>query len=475
MNPEEDEYSAIYNALMAIPAGISFVDLDEQIELTNQAFADLIGYEVSELIGSNLKDYMAEDEVEKIVSQTKLREKGVSSVYETEIYHKDGSVRIVRVSASPRIDDEGNVIGSIGVITDITSEKFNEAAFRESERRLELALMGADLGVWDWNLVSDKMTYNERWANMLGYTQEEIQETPDFFESLIHPADYDRVMKDWELHETGKTDVYESRFRMRTKDGKYRWILDRGKIVERDDNGKPLRASGTHLDITNQMEAEQLRAQYQKELELYSSIIRHDLANDLTILFGQIEKLQYMCEKKNGETKETLTSASVITNRMANLLKAISKPPEEIETRVVEMIGRLAGEAQDQNPKMKINMHYEPQVKEIEVKGGRLFPAIFENLFRNAIAFGGDEVAVDVTIRKIGNNVEIQITDNGPGISKEVQDKIFMRGITTRKEGHGHGLYLSKQILEAIGGKIEAVNSTKSSGASFLITYPLDS
>jgi PAS domain S-box-containing protein len=475
LNPEQDEHSAIHDALMAIPAGITFVDLEEKIELANQAFADLIGYEVSELIGTNLKDFMAEEEVDKIVSQTKLREKGVSSVYETEIYHKNGSTRIVRVSASPRVGNDGKVIGSIGVITDITNEKFNEAALRESERRLELALTGADLGVWDWNLVSDKMTYNERWADMLGYSQEEIQETPDFFESLIHPADYDRVLKDWELHETGKTELYESRFRMKTKNGSYRWILDRGKIVERDEDGNPLRASGTHLDITSQMKAEQLRAQYQRELEIYSSIIRHDLANDLMILFGQIEKLQNMCNEKNGDTKETLTSASVIANRMANLLKAISKPPEEVETRVVELIGRLAGETQNQNPKMTINVHYEPQVKEIEVKVGRLFPAIFENLFRNAITFGGEKVIVDVTIRKIGNNIEIQITDNGPGISKDIQDKIFMRGVTTRKEGHGHGLYLSKQILEAIGGKIEAVDSTKSSGASFLMTFPLDS
>jgi len=234
LNPEgQDEYADIRDALMALPAGITLVNLDETVELANQAFADIIGYNAAELIGSNLKDFMGEDQIKRVIEQTRRRATGKSSVYETEIYHKNGSVRIVRVSATPRQNTEGKIIGAIGVVTDITNEKFNEAALRESERRLDLALKGADLGLWDWNLVSDRMIYNNRWAEMLGYSMEEIEQTPEFFQSLIHPNDYDRVNGEWEAHARGENDLYESRFRMRTKDGEYRWILDRGRIVER--------------------------------------------------------------------------------------------------------------------------------------------------------------------------------------------------------------------------------------------------
>ncbi len=473
MNPEgQDEYADIRDALMALPAGITLVNLDETVELANQAFADIIGYNAAELIGSNLKDFMGEDQIKRVIEQTRRRATGKSSVYETEIYHKNGSVRIVRVSATPRQNTEGKIIGAIGVVTDITNEKFNEAALRESERRLDLALKGADLGLWDWNLVSDRMIYNNRWAEMLGYSMEEIEQTPEFFQSLIHPNDYDRVNGEWEAHARGENDLYESRFRMRTKDGEYRWILDRGRIVERDDLGKPLRASGTHLDITTQMEAERLRAQYQSELEIYSSIIRHDLANDLMILFGQIESLQVTCDERDDATKESLHSAYTVANRMANLLKAISKPPEDIERKIVDLFSRIAQEFRQENPKMTIEIHSEKNIEDIEIEAGRLLPTVFENIFRNAIVFGSESVKIDVTIRRIGNNIEIQISDDGPGIDDKIRDNLFKRGTTSREKGHGHGLYLSKQILEAIGGSIKLVNSTKSEGASFLISIP---
>lgn len=132
-----------------------------------------------------------------------------------------------------------------------------ERALRESEEQLKLALEGANDGLWDWDIKNQTTYYSPRWQTMLGYEPGEVRPNINSKEKLIHPEDSERVKETLQEHLDGKTAIYQSEHRVKTKKGKWVWILDRGKVVERDKKGRPLRIVGTHTDITERKVAEE--------------------------------------------------------------------------------------------------------------------------------------------------------------------------------------------------------------------------
>ena len=120
-----------------------------------------------------------------------------------------------------------------------------------SEERLKMVLEGSELGFWDWNIESGEVKRNDRWAQMLGYsTVKDFEDSKETWTNSIHPDDRDAAWASINDHKDGRTPSHKMEYRMLTKDGSYRWILDHAKIVQRDENGRPMRMSGTHSDIT---------------------------------------------------------------------------------------------------------------------------------------------------------------------------------------------------------------------------------
>lgn len=132
-----------------------------------------------------------------------------------------------------------------------------ERALRGSEEQLKLALEGANDGLWDWNIAENTIYFSPRWQTMLGYLPGTIKPHIKSKERLIHPEDLERVKQTLNDHLDGQTDIYQSEHRVKTEAGEWVWILDRGKVVERDSKGKPLRIVGTHTDITERKKAEE--------------------------------------------------------------------------------------------------------------------------------------------------------------------------------------------------------------------------
>ncbi|MBI3210419.1 MAG: response regulator [Candidatus Solibacter usitatus] len=123
--------------------------------------------------------------------------------------------------------------------------------------QLNLALDGADEALWDWNISQNRTYYSERWSRMLGFTPDEVGESVDIWEQLVHPSDLVQAMDRLRVHMDGHCQGYEAEFRMQAKDGGWRWIRARGRVVARSEDGFPLRVAGTHLDITPYKLAEQ--------------------------------------------------------------------------------------------------------------------------------------------------------------------------------------------------------------------------
>jgi len=196
----------------------------------------------------------------------------------------------------PVISADGKVLGTVGYARDITARKLLERQLAENEERWELAISGANDGIWDWNIETNSVYFSDRWKLMIGYQPEEIQNEYFEWESRIHIQDLDRVREAIRNHLEEVTEIYQVEYRIRCKDGGYRWVLARGNAV-RNKSGKPNRFVGSNSDIHERVMAEQ-------KLRLLSTQLNSIfvLSPDGFVAFGEDETIEYISEALNGLT-----------------------------------------------------------------------------------------------------------------------------------------------------------------------------
>ncbi len=152
-------------------------------------------------------------------------------------------------------DVHGQPIRMVGTITDITRRRLAEEELKESQARTRLLIEAASLGLWDWDLITNETYFSPEWKQHLGYADHEIPNRFEEWQSRLHPEDVDRTMAAvYEFFE-GKNPTYDIEFRLRHRDGSWRWIFARADVI-RDASGRPIRMMGCHLDITKRREAE---------------------------------------------------------------------------------------------------------------------------------------------------------------------------------------------------------------------------
>jgi PAS domain S-box-containing protein len=183
---------------------------------------------------------------------------------EFRIILPDGFVRHIETHGYIRRDEHGRPVRVVGMDRDVTAEKQTLEALRMAEERWQLAVEGTNDGVWDWNVPTGVTYHDQRWSQMLGYEVGEIADTIESWNSLIHPDDLPGCLAATEEHFARRTALYHHEYRMRTKQGEWKWILDRGKVVNRDAQGRPLRMVGMHTDITARKNLEQRLHQFEQ-------------------------------------------------------------------------------------------------------------------------------------------------------------------------------------------------------------------
>jgi diguanylate cyclase (GGDEF)-like protein/PAS domain S-box-containing protein len=181
---------------------------------------------------------------------------GVGQRCEFRLALKDRGVRYIESQGSVILDDSGKVSRVVLVSRDVTERKRAEEALRESEERKSLAVRGARLGTWDWHIPSGKVVVNERATRMLGYAPNELAPHIEAWRKLMHPEDQPRVMDLLAAHLEGRSEFFEAELRLCARSGAWVWVLNSGRVFERDAAGAPLRAAGTHLDISDRKAAE---------------------------------------------------------------------------------------------------------------------------------------------------------------------------------------------------------------------------
>ena len=264
---EEAPYRSLFDCA---PDPVFLISIEDshpgRIVDANDLAAQVHGYTRDELLALSVHDLdtepfaaVANDRIRQILS-------GHHLVFEVDHKRKDGSVFPVEVTA--RITDIEGVTYIISFTRDITERRRADLALKESEARWRFALEGSGDGLWDWNVQTGDVIYSKRWKEMLGYSENELAATVDVWRERVHPDDLGRALQSLEVVFSGGQDPYSVEMRMRCKDGTWRWIRARGKVLAWTDEKKPLRMIGTHTAIDQERQQEETERLAKRRLDL---------------------------------------------------------------------------------------------------------------------------------------------------------------------------------------------------------------
>lgn len=245
--------------LESMPDCLFICNKEGQITYMNSQAETLFGYSKQEMLGQKIeflipKRYEASHKEHRKAYFKAPQRRSMGSGLELYGQHKDGHEIAVDINLSP-LEMEGELV-VVAAIRDMSKQKQLETLLKESEMRWKIALENANQGVWDWYVPEKKVFFSHTWKKMLGYQDDEIKNEQYEFETRVHPDDLGKLWVAVKDHFEHRTSEYLCEVRFRCKDGGYKWILDRGKVVSRAADGSVLRAIGTHTDISQLKEKE---------------------------------------------------------------------------------------------------------------------------------------------------------------------------------------------------------------------------
>lgn len=466
------------------------LDIDANIIQANSIVKKRLGYTTEELKGLNVLTVHPpdrRDEAGFIVGEMLA---GRAAYCPVPLIAKDGTLIPVETRVILGKWDEKDVL--FGISRDVSERQKGEAALRESEARWNFALEGSGDGVWDWNTQTNEVYYSRQWKEMLGYSNEEISSKLDEWNKRIHPDDLPHVTNDLNRHFNGETEIYSNEHRALCKNGSYKWILDRGKVVSRLPDGKPLRVIGTHSDISSAKQIEEtLRMAVLKEKELnelksrFVSMASHEFRTPLaTILMTGDSLLSYwkrmdeeLINTKLGNIKDQVQHLTRIVTDVMQVSKIqegkLTFSPGEVD--VVELCRNIIrGFNSDRLLKNKIKFESEVDCMVI-LLDSTLMVQVLNNVITNAIKYSEPNPVVEVNLQNAEDEILLSIKDNGIGIPEADQKNLFQpfyRASNVKKiHGNGLGLNIVRESVRLHGGEIK-FESILGVGTTFVVHLP---
>ncbi len=386
---------------------------------------------------------------------------------ETEIKIPEGLWIDLRVI--PLLDDQGEVILFMEWVRDITEKKLAEEELLEERQRLASIIAGTRAGTWEWNIKTGEVIINSLWAEMLGYSKEELSPvTIQTLERLTHPEDLPLVYQKFREHFDKKSPYYEAEFRMIHKNGQIVYILDRGRVLTFADDGSPHMMYGTHINITEKKNAELELFEANRKLHLLSDITRHDIRNALSSLLIFLDRIRL---------SSSVTDIQNDIDRIEQIAQLIQKAIEfthdyqniGVKKAVWHDIETMLQSVPDQihTPGIK----FTNTVSGIEIYADPLLERAIYNIIENALRYGGQGIS---EIRSYGictsddESFSWVIEDDGVGIKENEKPYLFEHGYG---KNTGFGLFFTREILTITGISIEE-NGISGSGARFEIHIP---
>jgi PAS domain S-box-containing protein len=252
----EGHYRAIFEQ-----AGVGVTEVDShtgRFLKVNRRYCEIVGLTVTEALTSDfLSITHPEDLGGELVEMERLR-KGAISFFtmEKRYVRKDGSIVWVSLNAVPLWQPGEEAASHIAVVHDITARKRVETALRASQEKLQQALHASSTGLWDWNTETNEVSLSRGWKRQLGYDEGELADTFQTWETRLHPDDHARAVAYAQTYIANPEGEYQQEFRLRHRDGTYRWIETRASFVAEPD-GRRVRLLGSHIDITTRKQTEE--------------------------------------------------------------------------------------------------------------------------------------------------------------------------------------------------------------------------
>jgi len=300
-----------------------------------------------------------------------------------------------------------------------------------------------------------------------GYTEQDFTSGNPRWDQVIHPDDKEFVFKIGEDLSKVPNNIINRKYRIIKKNGEVRWLHEFTSNVC-DESGKPKWVQGSIYDITDVVLAEKTLKRSLNDLEIYASLLQHDLRNDLQVLLNQSE-ISLLADDMTELETQYWKIVEGTSHSMIRLLDVFIQPSKFYERAITNLMDILVQDIKMTYPHLHIEVKSDLPSSEFTVIGSRLLPCVFDNLFRNVVEHAGPESKVFINLRIENNQAIIEFSDDGPGIDKSIISKLFQKGISTT--GGGYGLYLSKKIIEAYEGEIDVIDEDKK-GTTFRIVLP---
>jgi PAS domain S-box-containing protein len=491
----EDQSQYLATVLRSIGDCVIVTDKEGRINFMNPPAQALTGYDLSEAKGEPL------ERIFRIIDQKTrrpafnpvgrvLREGTILGLANhTVLIAKSGEEFAIEDSAAPIKNSRGEVLGAVLAFRDISERYRAEQSLAMSRERLDLATSAAQIGIWEWNISTSDVVWDENYRRQFDFPPGKLRGSQSETLAKLHAEDQGRVMEIVHLSHVERR-PYEALYRVVRNDGQVAWIRATG-VTQFDEDGKPARMVGTVSDVTKFKEIEtELRAAVAARDE-FMSVASHELKTPLTSLKLQA---QITARKLDGPDR-----GYVAPERIKQFSRQISAQVD----RLIELIENMLDVSRLQAGKLPIvtgKVNLGDLVKEV---AEQLRPAlekagcevtleidsspvgnwdrnrieqVVTNLLTNAMKYAKG-TPITVRIAEAAGNAELSVKDQGMGIAHEHHEKIFgrfQRAISANEiSGLGLGLFIVREILNAHGGRI-TVQSEVGKGADFRVVIPLE-
>lgn len=398
-----------------------------------------------------------------------------------------GEIRYSESSGYPEYSDDGSLVRIVGFSKDITEQKGAEKTLRLERARFRDILEGTNAATWEWNVQTGVTVFNERWAQIIGYTLEELAPVSiDTWIKFVHPDDAMQSAKLLEAHFNGESDYYELEARMLHKDGHWVWVMDRGRVHSWTEEGEPEWMSGTHIEITELKRAQQAADQANSAKSQFLANMSHEIRTPMNSVLG----IAQLLARRDRYPKDVVIQADKIVRAGQSLQQILNdildmskiesgklelSPVTFSLSEMLENVAVLMGSAASEKQIELVISCNEP-VDNLYVADQQRLEQVLVNLLSNAIKFT-EHGSVTLEVKRVSGSgpetlMSFKVIDTGIGISEERINKICQpfsqadETISRRFGGTGLGLAISSELLHLMGSDLN-IDSTLGQGSSF--------
>jgi PAS domain S-box-containing protein len=442
---------------------IFMLDPSGHIISWNLGASRIQGYEANEIIGQHFSCFYTHEDIESEKPKRELEIATVQEQFEDQGWRvrRDGSKFWANVAIAALRDETGNLKGFSQVVCDLTERKQSEEPLRQSEERLKLALSAAQIGTWDWNIVTNQVIWSENQELLFGLTPGSFKGTYEAFIDRVHPEDRQLFTK-VTPRAIEETRICDREFRITCLDGSIRWLAGKGRIIY-DETGSAVRMLGININITAQKQAaEQINASL-REKEVLLTELHHRVKNNLQIISSFLNLQSGYIE--DAKTLEILKAAEnrVISMALVHEQLYLSQNLAQIDSAsyIKQLASNLFGSYNINTDaiKLKINVDKILLVVNTAITCGLIINELISNALKYAFVEGAaGEIRINFQSSDRGKLILV-VSDNGIGLPENFE----------LQKTESLGLQIVQALTNQLQGEIEI---ERNNGTEFRITFP---